>query len=253
MEARIIFQDSDDKVLNLCSLPDSVDLDIIKKEISNYVGNRLPFYKETKRSLFIEEEFAEYITSKASGGFEIGKGNCAMDVKTKNNEGIDVMCVIMNEEISNEKSLIQNFQSSGSNLDQLFAEEKAQEIVHLFMTDFQNKIDKVKKTKNLHDLFIMAYISTLTDIYIACFRFDPEKIPNVSSGGFISSRKKKKDNHYHPYKNTYKNIILNHIIDPAIGKITAYKSKKRVELRLKKGLLHRDFFVEKVFSLPPAT
>lgn len=138
----------DNNVLTLCPIPESIDIDKIKEEISNYMEPRKKYYQYKNRSPYVEDEFSEYFTAISSGGYEIGAGHCGMDIVTKNNEGIDAMCVIMNKEVSNEKSLIQNFSSAGSNLDKLFIEKKHEEAVEIFMNYYRNKIEKSKKIKN---------------------------------------------------------------------------------------------------------
>jgi hypothetical protein len=229
-----IIEENLEEVLTLCPLPESVNKDILTEEINKYMKPREEYYKHKNRSPYVEDEFSEYFTAMASGGCEIGGGNCGMDVKTKNDEGIDAMCVIMNNNISNEKSIIQKFISSGSDLDILFKEKKDDEAVRLFMNDYKKKLEIVKENKDLKDLYILAFISTKTDIYIACFKINIEKIRFVKSGGFIKG------------KNV--SILLNNFIDSTIGNVKLYKSKKRVELRLKKNLLQQDY-VCKIFSM----
>ncbi len=226
-----------EEVLTLCPLPESVNKDILTEEINKYMKPREEYYKYKNRSPYVEDEFSEYFTAMASGGCEIGSGHCGMDVKTKNDEGIDAMCVIMNNNISNEKSIIQNFASSGSDLDTLFKEKKDDEAVGLFMNDYKKKLENVKENKNLKDLYILAFISTDTDINIACFKIDIEKITFVKSGGFVEGK-----------KGNYVNILIDNFIDSNIGKVTLYKSKKRVELRLKKKLLQEEH-IYKIFSI----
>ena len=68
------------------------------------------------------------------------------------------MCVIMNNNISNEKSLIQNFTSSGSNLDVLFTEQKDDDAIKLFMCDYMKKLEKIRDSKKLSDLYICRYL-----------------------------------------------------------------------------------------------
>jgi hypothetical protein len=224
-------------VLTLCPIPESIDIDKIKEFISNYMEHRKIFYKSTKRSPYIEDEFSEYFTALASDGTEIGRGHCGMDVKTKDNEGIDAMCVIMNKDISNEKSIIQNFASSGANLDTLFKEKKDEEAVELFMNDYKKKLDNVKATKNLTDMYILAYISTNVDVYLACFKINISRISFVVSGGFIEGKTEK-----------CVNILVDNFIDSNIGKVTLYKSKKRVELRFKKEIL-QERYIYKIYSM----
>jgi len=154
-------------VLTLCPIPESINIDKIKEDITNYMTPRKPFYESTQRSPYVEDEFSEYFIAIASSGCEIGRGHCGMDVKTKNNEGIDAMCVIMNKDMSNEKSIIQNFASSGCDLDTLFKEKKDNEAVELYMNDYKQKLENVKDDKNLTDMYILSYISTNIDIYLA--------------------------------------------------------------------------------------
>ena len=115
---------NEEKILEICPIPSSIDLEKLKYEVKKYIESRADFYKETKRNLYVEDEFSEYWLAKVSNGTEIGKGNCKMDVKTSDNEGIDAMCVIMNNNNSNEKSLKQGFTSGGNNLDNLFLTKK---------------------------------------------------------------------------------------------------------------------------------
>jgi len=222
-------------VLELCPIPESINIDILKEEMDKYMNPRIEFYKYSNRSLYVEDEFSEYFIEKSSDGTHLGKGHCKMDVKTKENEGIDATCVIMNKSMSNEKSIIQNFKSSGSNLDILFKEKRDEETVALFMNDYKNKLENVKQDKNLSDLYILAYISTDNDIYIACFKINILRIPFVRSGGFIE-------------KEDCVSIIVDNFIDSNIGKVTLYKSKKRVELRLKKNIL-KEKDVHKIYTI----
>ena len=230
-------ESNEGNVLTLCPFPESINIEVIKEMVNGYMGPREEYYKNKNRSPYIEDEFSEYFTAKASQGEEIGGGHCGTDVKTKDNEGIDAMRVIMDKGTSNEKSLIQNFSSSGSNLDTLFNEKKDEEAVQLFMNDYSDKLKKVKKDKNLKKLYILAYISTNTDIYLACFKMNISKISNVKSAGFVENKTK------------CVNININNFIDPNIGKVNLYRSKKRVELRLKQNLLNEEH-VHKIYSMP---
>lgn len=214
-------------VLILSPMPKSINIDKIKEHITNYMEPRIKFYQDKNRSPYIEDEFSEYFTALASNGYQISSGNCAMDIITSNNEGIDVMCVIMNNNISNEKSLIQNFTSSGSNLDVLFTEQKDDDAIKLFMCDYMKKLEILKN----YLIFIFV------DIYIACLKINILRIPFITSGGFVKNK-----------KNNFVNIILNNFIDTNIGKVTLYKSKKRVELRLKKEILQKNY-IHKIYTI----
>jgi len=213
-------------VLTLCEIPKSLDIQRIKILISEYIEPRKKYYKSKKRSPFIEDEFSEFYTAETTGGQEIGSGNCAMDVKTKLNEGIDAMCVIMNKGQSNEKSLMQNFSDSGNNLDKLFFEKNDKEAVELYIKGYSEKLIKCKNEKGLIELYILAFISTNIDIYLVCFTINIENIENCYSGGFVN-----------PKKDSCVNIIVNNFINKKYGKVNLYKSKKRLELRLLPSIL----------------
>jgi len=131
----ITYENQSNNVLNLCPIPKSIDINLIQQKVSDYILPRIEYYKIKDKSPFIEDEFSEYFTALASDGIEIGGGHCGMDVKTNINEGVDAMCVIMNKDISNEKSLIQNFKTSGLNLDNLFNKKKMKKLLnYLWMT-----------------------------------------------------------------------------------------------------------------------
>ena len=227
------------EVLELCSLPESFNINQMKEHINNYMASRVQYYREKKRAPFIEDEFSEYYTAKTTNGIEIGGGSCAMDVQTKDNEGIDAMCVVMNNNSSNEKSLIQNFRSSGLELDTLFNEKKDTEAVNLYVAQYLKKLQDVKREKTLKELYILAFISTRTDVFLACFKINIENIKLVSSGGFVKNKGAK----------NAKNIIINNFINPSYGNVKLYKSKKRLELRLQKNILKSEYVV-KIYTMP---
>jgi hypothetical protein len=233
-------------VLELCPVP--VDVGAVANYISGYMASRASYYVEKKRAPFVEDELAEYYIAKSSGGLEIGGGSCAMDVKApadgkfavdriRGNIGIDVMCVIMNKAVSNEKSLIQNFSSSGADLDTIFKQGRDQEAVSQYMEQYSQKLGGVKIKHSLGELFILAFVSTATAVFLVCFRISMPNIQHVVSGGFIGSGK------------SPVNILVNNFIDPAYGTVKLYKSKKRMELRLLPAVLKSKLAV-KIYELP---
>lgn len=225
------------QVLTLCKIPDSMDIAQMKERMKAYMDPRKSFYQDTGRAPYVEDEFSEYFTAKTTGGAQIGAGSCAMDVKTSASEGIDAMCVLMNKSKSNEKSLIQNFSSSGSNLDLLFKEKKDTEAIALFMTQYMKKLQDVKAEKALTDLYILAFVSTMTEIYLVCFKIAPENIAHVTSMGFVGKE-----------EDDVKNIVIGNFVNPAYGDVRLYKSKKRVELRLLPAVLQSEHAV-KIYSM----
>ena len=223
------------EVLEICKLPESLNIQKMNECINKYMASRVEYYQVKKRSPFIEDEFSEYFTAICTDGIEIGGGSCAMDVLTKNNEGIDAMCVIMNKKISNEKSIIQNFCSSGKELDILFKEKKHTEAVQLYSEQYLKKLQDVINNKKLKELYILAFISTNKDVFIVCFKININNIKNVSSGGFVSN------------KNV--NIMINNFINCSFGNVKLYKNKRRLELRLSHNVLKNENVV-KVYTMP---
>jgi hypothetical protein len=223
----------DNNFLTICDLPDSINQKDLSSMIKKYIDSRKDFYKDSGRNIYIEDEFSEYWLEKVTSGKSIGKGSGGMDVKTKSNEGIDATCIIMNNSISNEKSLIQNFTSAGDNLDTLFLEKRDKEAVQMFVTKFSNKIVKTKEKHQLTDLYIVAFVSTKDSVYCVCLKMNIDKIDKIKSEGFGKKTK---------------NIDLTNFIDPKFGKVSLCKSKKRLELRLKKESINHKFAV-KMYSM----
>lgn len=225
------------EVLEHCKIPDSINIEEIKSNISKYMASRAEYYRKKNRAPFIEDEFSEYYVAGASKGIEIGGGNCSMDVITQNNEGIDVMCVIMNKYSSNEKSLIQNFSFSGTDLDTLFREKKDVEALNLYINQYSKKLYNIKFEENLSDLYILSFISTHKDVYLTCFKINLDNIKNISTGGFVNNQ-----------KDLCTNIMVNNFINPLYGNVRLYKSKKRMELRLLPDILKSEHTI-KIYSI----
>lgn len=146
-------EDTITKMLEICKLPECLDIIKLKEMLNDYMSIlRIKFYIDRNRAPYIEDEFSEYFTAECSGGVIIGSGSCAMDVLTKDNNGIDAMCVVMTGKQSNEKSLIQNFSVSGGDLDTLFNNGKDKEAVKLYMDQYSKKLNEIKAERKLKDM-----------------------------------------------------------------------------------------------------
>jgi len=226
------------EVLELCKIPDSLNIEQIKEYITGYIASDKEYYLEKKCAINIDAGKSEWYTAKSTDGREIGAGSCAMDVITKNNEGIDVTCLIMNKKASNEKVLIQNFGVAGKNLDTLFKDKKDAEAVQLYGSAYLKKLQEVKEGKNLKELYILAFISTKKDVSLVCFKLNLENIKKISSGGFVKGP-----------QGRLVNIIINNFINPSYGNVKLYKSKKRMELRLNIDVFKSEYAV-KIYTMP---
>ncbi len=225
-------------VFNLCRIPSSLHIEKLKTYIHNYMEPRKEYYEIKNRPPFIEDEMSEFYTAQASAGREIGAGNCGMDVKTTENEGIDTMCVIMNKHHSNEKSIIQNFSSSGNNLDSLFKEGMDEEAVRLYVNDYSRKLEVTKCKQQLTDMYLLSFISTSREVYVVCFKIDLEYMKHVRSDGFVNHKK----------NGSTVNINVSNMIHPSYGNVKLYKSKKRMELRLYPTVIESEYAI-KLYSM----
>ena len=163
-----------------------------------------------------------------------------MDVLTSDNDAIDVTCIVMTAHQSNEKSLQQNFSGSGENLDELFHNGDHNKAVNLFTEQYHKKLETIQQAINVNNLFILAFISCMKEIYIVNFKINVSHVKYISSGGFVKG------------PTGFKNIHVNGFINPEYGNVKLYKSKKRVELRLHSEILKSEYAF-KIFSMPEST
>ena len=214
------------KVLEPCNI-NELDLDIerLRERLkSDYLTDgRMEFIKDTAtNNIVLEDGFMEYITAKCINGTRVGEGHCPIDV-TKDNKGIDILCVCLNGTMTNEKSIMQNFSNCGNNLDNLFENGKYQETLSLFIKEYHIKLLNAKKTKNINKLYYCAFISTDINVYISVFKINLECISNIK---YENITKKKKS------------IKFKGFIDDKYGFTKLFKSKKRLEIRFNKEILN---------------
>ena len=212
-------------VVNLVNINKlDIDLKKLKKMVNEYMIPRIDYYKSTKtKNLEIESGFSEWWIEKTSNGRRIGEGNCSFDVLTNQNNAIDVMCLCINGNQSNEKSIIQNFKNSGNNLDNYFKYKKYNNAIKIFLDDYKNKIIKFKSDRKCNNLFYLSFISTAEHVYLSCFKININNIDNVISKGATKKEK---------------SINIQNFINDKYGCVKLYKSKKRIELRFFKKILN---------------
>lgn len=188
-----------------------VDIETLKESIDIYMSNdRLDYYESTKLgNLELESGFSEYWIAKASDGERIGNGNHPVDVKTNDGKMIDVMCLCLNGNYTNEKSVIQKFKSTGINLDNNFTNEALSK----FMQDYSDKLSKINE-----DIYYVVLISTNQHVYMSTFKLRKEYIKNIIATKIIS-----------------KSIMCKNFTH--IGQTKLYKSKKRFEVRFHRDIL----------------
>lgn len=207
--------------------PNELNINIkrLKKEVKEYISYRKEYYEYHDSNLEIESIFSEWWVQKVSNGIKIGDGNMSIDIITKDNDGVDVVSVCLNGNMSNEKSIMQNFKESGNLLDLYFNNGEDEKAIELFKTDYITKIRDTINKYELNNIYYSIFISTKTNIYFSCLKINIANIANVKSNGFTKNRK---------------SIYTKNFINSDYGKVTLYKSKKRLELRLNKNILEKS-------------
>lgn len=210
-------------VFEICDIPKSVDIKTLKYKMINYLNLR----KNTN----IEAGYSEDFIADSSYGINISSGNEGMDVKTINNEGIDVCCLSLNgnKNWTNEKSVIQNFKKSGNNLDNFFSNNNHNEALELYKNDFKDKLICIKKKYSMTKLYYIVFISTKNKVYALCLEINIDSISNIISNGFTK---------------TQKSINIRGFIDDIYGNTKLYKAKKRIEIRFRRKVLNHPKIVE---------
>jgi len=205
-------------ILIPCKIPKFVNLDVLKLFVSKDILGNKEYFDEQKITYTISNpKKAEWLMHKSIKGSKlIGNGNKNLDIEL-DKIGIDVSVLTLNRNISNEKSLIQNF-TTGNELDMLFLNNDCEEAVDIFKDKLKKKYQCISK-----EIYYLIFICQKNNIYLTSLKLCCENIDDM----MFSTR-------------TRQNIIINNFIDNKFGQVKLYKSKKRLELRLHKDILHHE-------------
>ena len=197
-----------------------IDIDKLKIMVNEYMIPRIEYYKSTEtKNLEIESGFSEWWIEKTSNGKKIASGNCPFDVLTLNKNAIDVMCLCINGNMSNEKSIIQNFTNSGNNLDDYFNNKKFDDAIKIFLNEYRKKIINFKNEQNVNKLYYLSFISTSKNVYLSSFIININKLKNVISGGSTKQQK---------------SILIQNFINNKMEMLNYIKVKKELNYDLQK-------------------
>jgi hypothetical protein len=199
-----------------------IDLDKLGSFIEkDFEGIRGEMAREEEAPLKIDSDISEYMISKCIDmGKRVGKGSGPIDVEN-DDIGIDVACVCLDGNTTNEKSLGQKFKGDGGNLlDIHFSNGKHTLALDLYVDELTKKLSKITK-----DIYYFILISTKKDIYLSTLSINPKKLLFVKSNGFSSQGK---------------SIKTSGFIHSKYGSVVLYKSKKRLELRLNSSILEKS-------------
>jgi hypothetical protein len=178
----------------------------------------------------------------------VGAGSYPIDILKDNEWGADVKmlsCKVDKDDNltngdSGETSLAQKFVGTGISLDDMFKKEQYQEIINGWISIWKDKLVKVKTDKNIDNIYYFFFLrGSKKESYICAFEVD---INNINTE-IITQRDENSE--------IKKSVFLNGVIDAKYGNSKIYKSKKRLELRLKpKNLLDDGFLITIPTEIP---
>lgn len=217
-------------ILTQCNVPKFVDIEILKKYIKKDLESNKEYFNECNMTYRISDsKKAEWILSKSIKNSKlIGNGNTCIDIVISGNNkiGIDVSVLTLTKNYTNEKSIMQNF-SQSNNLDELFNINNGETIIEIFRNKFIEKYNLINN--EIKDIYYIIFICNNKNIYITSLKLNYEYISYMQFSKFTKS---------------CKNILVSNFIDNKIGNVKLYKSKKRLELRLCKNIIHDDFSIK---------
>ena len=222
------------------------------KEVLNYLLQRcvisypefLPSQKDT--ALYLEKKQCEQWIVQALGLKPVGEGSYPID-GINDNKGYDVSSLALGQSKNGkmksqtgEKSLGQkfsdeNFGESDDNLDSLFGSRNYDKIINAWKKILKKKWLQAVKDHKLENIYLVNLILYKPEkkLYIFLLKINHKNLEDVT-------KEKVSD----------KSVFLKNFIDEKFGNAKIYKSKKRLELRLKphQFLKNKSFLEFKIES-----
>jgi hypothetical protein len=209
----VFIQKNEHNILTPCpinNLKKILNITTLKKYVLNDVNSNYEYFNDANLTYTISNPTkAEWIIYKSiKNSLWIGKGNSKADVLLQllfTNIYIDVGVLTLNGNLTNEKSVMQNF-TQGNNLDELFINKKGSEAVNIFKNKLIEKYQSQTLILNQTDkYYYMLFICYGKNIYLTCFNFNEINIQNMSFESFIGSE--------------HKNILIKNFIDTKYGQL----------------------------------
>lgn len=222
------------------------------KEVLNYLLQRcvisypefLPAQKDT--ALYLEKKQCEQWIVQALGLKPVGEGSYPID-GINDNKGYDVSSLALSQSKkgkmnsqTGEKSLGQkfsdeNFGESDDNLDSLFGSGNYDKIINAWKKILKKKWLQAIKDHKLENIYLVNLILYKPEkkLYIFLLKINHKNLEDVTKE-----------------KISDKSVFLKNFIDEKFGNAKIYKSKKRLELRLKphQFLKNKSFLEFKIES-----
>ena len=186
---------------------------------------------QNNTALYLEKKQCEQWVVQSLGLKPVGEGSYPID-GINNKIGYDVSSLALGQtptgkmkKQTGEKSLSQkfedeNFGDENDNLDSLFNSEKYDEIIKAWKNILKKKWVGTIKGQNLKDLYLINLILYKPEnkLMIFLLKINHNNLDEVTKGK-VSPKKT--------------SVWFNNFIDEKFGNVKVYKSKKRVELRIR--------------------
>lgn len=182
----------------------------------------------------IPKEHLEQYIVQAIGATPVGAGSYGVDIIKENDFGADIKmlsCKLKDGKLTNadsgETSLAQNFKDTGTSLDQLFKTKDYTTIIDGWKQIIINKLQKVLFEHSVDKIYYLFILRASSTFYLCGLKVNLEEIENICP--LILNPGTNKEH----VKASDSSLYLDNYIDSNLGNVKIYKSKKRLELRLK--------------------
>lgn len=196
---------------------------------------------QNQKSVYLEKKQCEQWIVQSLGLIPVGEGSYPIDGIDENKVGYDVSTVNWgitntgkNKKETGEKSLSQKFSDSNfgnedETLDELYKKGKFQVILNNWKEILKNKWNNTIKEKSLKKIILITLVkhSVENKMYILGLKINPDEIDDCTIK--LPSVKKKENK----ISKEPKSVFVTNFIDDELGSIKIYKSKKRIELRIR--------------------
>ncbi|MED3882817.1 hypothetical protein [Priestia megaterium] len=174
--------------------------------------------------IHVPKEHIEQWVVQAIGASPVGAGSYPVDVIKPGDFGADVKmlsCKVsplgqLTNGDSGETSLAQKFQEAGNELDQLFASQDYETIVHGWTSILKSKLERVLENDSVSNIYYLFILRAHTKFYLCGLKVDVANLDNICV-----------------LRGTNSSVFIDRFIDSRYGNTKIYKAKKRLELRLK--------------------
>ena len=200
------------------------------EKIFNYLLKKILFsqpeslVEQKESNIQVTKEFLEQWVVQGLNLTPKGAGNYPIDAYRKDSFGVDVKFVSItsgSNKMTNETSIIQNFESGGNSLDSDFQSLEYNKILDKWISLLTEKYKKVESDLNLKKIYYFLFIRNQNTINLAVAELDVKAFKNLAV------------NQVKAINNTNaKSISIKNFIEDNYGNTKIYKSKKRMELRL---------------------